>query len=228
MFRRGEKESGAELAAAAAAYEKAMSLEPPFPDAFFNAAFFYMEEKNYRRALECFSRYAELGEDEEKNGQARAIIKEITHNGLDDECFSEAYDAIKNGRETEGMENIKDFIERYPAVWHGWFMLGWALRKLERWQDGAAAFQKAVDLGGTASDTRNELAICLMETGGIAAARRELETALRDDPENIKIISNLGVLALKSGDTEQAKAFFRAVLELDSGDPVARQFLKNN
>ncbi|HCC37885.1 MAG TPA: hypothetical protein DEQ14_09865 [Treponema sp.] len=227
LHRRGEKEAFAEFQAAADAYENAMILQPPFPDSFFNAGFFYMEQKDYRRALECFSEYTGFGADDEKTKKARAIIKEIEDSGLDDESFTEAYKAVIDGREADGLENIKDFIERYPSVWHGWFVLGWALRKLRRWEDGAAAFQKAVELGGGGSDTRNELAICLMETGDYRAARRELETALRDDPENIKIISNLGCLAMKNGHNDEARAFFRAVLELDSNDPVAREYLEN-
>jgi Tfp pilus assembly protein PilF len=64
-----------------------------------------------------------------------------------------------------------------------------------------------------------------MELGDYRAARRELETALREDPENVKIISNLGVLAKKQGDDEEAAGFFRAVLELEPEDPIAREYL---
>jgi Flp pilus assembly protein TadD len=65
-----------------------------------------------------------------------------------------------------------------------------------------------------------------METGNYQAARRELETALRQDSENIKIISNLGLLAMKAGNDDEAAAFFRTVLELDPGDPVAKKFFE--
>jgi Flp pilus assembly protein TadD len=64
-----------------------------------------------------------------------------------------------------------------------------------------------------------------METGDTAGARRELERALTNDPENVKIISNLGVLALKNNEKEKAAAFFRTVLEIDSSDPVAKSYL---
>jgi Flp pilus assembly protein TadD len=66
-----------------------------------------------------------------------------------------------------------------------------------------------------------------MESGDLDGARRELETALQKEPENIKIISNLGILALKSGNTDEATAFFRTVLELDPDDPIANNFIKN-
>jgi Flp pilus assembly protein TadD len=81
-------------------------------------------------------------------------------------------------------------------------------------------------LGGDNSDTRNELAICLMETGDLKGARKELEIALREEPENVKIISNLGVLAMRSGDDDEAAAFFRTVLELEPEDPLAAAYLR--
>jgi Flp pilus assembly protein TadD len=152
-------------------------------------------------------------------------LKELKDSGLDDEKFINAHEFIKQGKIEEGLECIRDFLERFPLVWNGWFMLGWALRLLGRYKDGEAAFRKAIELGGGNSDTRNELAICLMEMGDITAARRELETALVTDSENVKIISNLGMLAAKNGESELAAAFFRTVLEIDSEDPVAKKYL---
>ena len=154
-------------------------------------------------------------------------LKEMTDNVLDDGSFKTAYEFICDGKAQEGLSGARDFLERHPRVWNGWFLLGWALRLLRRWEDGETAFRKAIELGGDNCDTRNELAICLMEMGDTAGARRELETALKEDPENVKIISNLGALALKTGEKEKAAALFKTVLEIDSNDPVAKKFLKN-
>ncbi|MDR2717904.1 MAG: tetratricopeptide repeat protein [Treponema sp.] len=224
LRRRDSAETEDAFQAAQAAYTEALSLHPPFPTAQFNAGFFYLSRKDFRRARECFSLYVDSGEDREKTEQAKSIIKDIDENGLEDESFINAYKFIQQGNEEQGMKNIRDYIEKYPSVWNGWFILGWALRRLGRWEDGAVAFSKAIELGGANSDTRNELAICLMESGDFKSARRELESALRDDPENIKIISNMGVLALKTGNDEEAAAFFRTVLELDPQDPIAHNF----
>jgi tetratricopeptide (TPR) repeat protein len=229
--RQGKSEAAAEYQAATEAYEKLLEMEPPFADALFNAGFFFLSQKDFSRARECFSCYVEIAEeasaaDEDKKTQALAVIKEITQSGLEDENFCEACALVRQGRENEGVLRIRDFLERRPLVWNGWFVLGWALRRLERWDVGAAALQKAIELGGSSADTRNELAICLMESGDLASARRELEAALREDPENVKIISNLGVVALKSGNKDEAEGFFRTVLEIDPADPLAREFLK--
>jgi Flp pilus assembly protein TadD len=125
----------------------------------------------------------------------------------------------------EGLPKIRKFLEKNPTVWNAWFLLGWGLRKLGRWEDGASAFRKAMELGGANKDTLNELAICLMESGNFKSARKELELALIEDPENIKIISNLGALALKAGDNREAAGFFRTVLELEPEDLIAREYL---
>jgi len=226
LQRSNGSEAAASFETAEAAYTEAMALHPPFPDAFYNAGFFYLGQKDYSRAKECLSRYLTISEDEAKTERASSIIKDIERCGLDDESLGKAYTLIQQGNEEAGMKSIRDFIEKRPSVWNGWFVLGWALRRLSRWKDGAAAFAKAIEMGGGGSDTRNELAICLMELGDFQGARRELESALRDDPENIKIISNLGVLAHKTGNTKEAAAFFRTVLEFDPEDPIAKNFLQ--
>jgi len=214
------------------AYEAAMSQKPLLPDTLFNAGFFFLRRKDFKRAEECFSAYISAGEDleeagipEEKIEQAKNISRDIKNQGLDDPVLKEAHDCISRGSDEAGLLKIREFIERHPKVWNGWFILGWALRKLGRYGDGLEAFRKAMELGRPSGagggDIRNEIAICLMETGDFSGARKELEHALREDPENTKIISNLGVLAQKSGNPEEAAAFFRTVLELDPDDPLA-------
>jgi tetratricopeptide (TPR) repeat protein len=156
-------------------------------------------------------------------------LEEIKNSGLNDENYKKANSLIREGKAQEALICIRSFIERYPLERNGWFVLGWALRILGRFKDGEAAFRKAIELGGEGSgancEARNELAICLMESGDIKGAQRELEAALKEDPENIKIISNLGVLAARKGEKDKAAAFFRAALEIDNNDPVARQYL---
>jgi tetratricopeptide (TPR) repeat protein len=235
LERRNASQAEAAFEAAGAAYTEALSASSEsgsrFPDTSFNAGFFYLSRKDFRRARECFSQFIDIGEDShyryrEKIEQAQSIIRDIDTSGLEDESFSDAYKFIQQGNEEAGMVSIREFIEKYPSVWNGWFILGWSLRRLGRWQDGIAAFGKALELGASGSDIRNELAICLMESGDLNGARRELETALRGAPENVKIISNMGVLALTNGNRDEAAAFFRTVLELDPEDPIAKELMK--
>ena len=222
-----------ENADALEAYQTALSAEPVLSDTLFNAGFFFMRHRDFTRAKECFSGYVSRAEKdgnpddipEEKKNQAQKIIRDISGQGFDDDSYREAYDCIIRGNDEKGLLKIREFIERHPKVWNGWFVLGWALRKLGRYSDGLEAFKKAASLGGANSDTCNEAAICLMELGDLKGARKELEQALQEEPANIKIISNLGVLAMRAGKKDEASAFFRTVLELDPADPLANHFL---
>ena len=216
--------------AAEAAFERA--LANPAPDTLFYAALFYEKQGNFAKASSCLESYLdssceedERDEEDEKFIKARELLAEIRTNGLDDETFTEAVELIRKGSGQEGINKARDFLEQHPRAGRGWFVLGWGLRCLLRWEHAAECFRKALDRGCVNADTYNELAICLLEQGDLAQAEKELEKALALEPENVKIISNMGMLAVKRGDNEKASAFFRAVLELDSDDPVANSFL---
>ena len=231
-----QSEQDAEVAwdAALEAYEEALAIKPPFPDALFNAGFFFIKQQNFTRARHCFYEYLAItatyndaekdDELKEKQKQAKVSLREIEKHKLDDALFQEAYNAVRADKAEEALPSIRAFLERHSEAWNGWFLLGWALRKLKRWDDGAATFQKALELGGDNADTRNELAICLMEMQDYPGARKQLEIALRREPENVKLISNLGVLALRKGDDDEAAGFFRTVLEIEPNDPMARKY----
>jgi tetratricopeptide (TPR) repeat protein len=226
-----------EYLVAEAAYGDALA-EDPIPDTLFNAGYFFLKRRDYGRALLCFRAYGSLEDqgngaggytvDPDKRENALSLTREIEEHGLEDEDFRDAWEHIRRGREREGMESVRRFLERRPGVWNGWFLLGWALRRLERWADARSSLEKALEMGGDTSDTRNELAICLMELNDYLGARRHLETALRRDVENIKIISNLGVLAMRTGNKGEAAGFFRAVLELEPEDPLARRYFEDS
>jgi tetratricopeptide (TPR) repeat protein len=232
--RRGRQDGEDPYRGALDAYEKVLALEPVLPDALFNAGFFFIKQENYRRALDCFSRYLPLAGNGDKKKKAQALLNDIEKRGLDDPAFREALDLLRTGDDEGGLYKIKEFIERRSSAWNGWFVLGWALRKLGRWKEGLDSFRKAAELKGASKsgglaegniEIKNETAICLMELGDYSSAKKELESALREDPENVKIISNLGVLAMKTGDSGKAAAFFRTVLDLDPEDPVAKEFI---
>ncbi|MBQ8678920.1 MAG: tetratricopeptide repeat protein [Treponema sp.] len=213
-------------------YREALDAEPVLPDAFFNAGFFYLKKREYKKAKDVFETYLALTcdvKDEElgengiyKKNRAQQVLNDISNRNMDDDHFKAAYDLINRGEEEKGLEEIRNFIEKNPSVWNAWFMLGWGMRKLGRFSEAKMAFEKALSLeGGETSDTYNELSICLLESGDIKGAKKLLEKALVKDNENTKIISNLGYIALKEGDPSMAAGYFQTVLEIDPGDKIA-------
>ena len=86
------------------------------------------------------------------------------------------------------------------------------------------AHATAADQAGMA-DTYNELAICNLELRDYAESERNLRAALQLDPENTKIMSNMGILAMKRGLLEEARRYFETIRELDPNDPLAPKYL---
>lgn len=213
-------------------YREAMNAEPPLPDAFFNAGFYFMKKHSYREAKDAFETYLaltcdvtddEMGENGVyKKERAQEIINNITNQNMDDEAFQKAYDLISGGQEEKGLAEIRNFLESNPKVWNAWFMLGWGLRRLERYADAAHAFNEALKFGGDSNaDTYNELALCLVQEKKFDEARASLFKAFELEPESTKIISNLGYLALAQGDKTAARNYFTTVLEYDPKDKIA-------
>lgn len=217
-------------------YKIAMQAENPAPDAYFNAGFFYLKQRNFARAKDVFETYLALissvtdensSENEQyKKNRAQEIIQDISSRNLEDEQFKAAYDYISSGEEEKGLEEIRAFLEKNPKVWNAWFMLGWGLRRLERWADAKAAFTQSVECGGDNVDTFNELAICHIELEEFVEARKLLVKALGIEPENTKVMSNLGFLAKRMGNISEAQRYFVTVLEFEPNDIIAQQALK--
>jgi len=207
-------------------YKNLLAMEPPFPPAYYHAAFFFVRKRSFDRAVSLFTSFIGLSEDETKVARAKEILKKLKELGYLDTTFKEAYDFIQMGDEEKGLGKALEFVKRYPDVWNGWFLVGWAHRKLGRWQEGAAAFARAIDLGSLETDTFNEMAICQIELDDLAGARTSLEKALRLEPENVKIIVNLGALAYRMGKKGEALGFFRSALEIDPDDALAQGWIE--
>lgn len=213
-------------------YTKAMSVEPPLADVYFNVGFFYMKQHKYREAKDAFETYIALtcdvnDEDLGENGvykkeRAQEIINFINEQNVDDEYFRAAYDLISHGQEEKGLEQIRLFIANNPKVWNAWFLLGWGLRRLERFSDAKQAFLECLKVGGDKNpDTYNELSLCHIQEKNFDEAQKCLLKALGMEPENTKVISNLGYLALAQGDVQGARNYFQTVLEYNPKDTIA-------
>ena len=218
-------------------YAQVMESDNAPPEVFFNAGFFFLKQRNFTRGKECFETYLaltcdisdeELGENGQyKRQRAQEIVMDINNRNLEDEQFKAAYDYILSDQEEKGLEEIRKFLEKNPRVWNAWFMLGWGLRRIQRWEEARDAFLQSIECGSTEPDTLNELAICYMELGEYAESKKCLIEALSLEPENTKYMSNLGYLALKQGNPQEARKFFLAVLEFDAHDKIALQMLED-
>jgi tetratricopeptide (TPR) repeat protein len=206
-------------------HKKALGIDPDFPEACYNAGYFFLRNGNIEKADEYLRRFLDISDDAKKKTAVSARLKSLSGRIRMDGLFKEAFDFIQLGKEEEGIKKIKVFLEENPDYANAWFLLGWAHRRLKQYDKGRDAFLRSLDLDTPHVDTLNELSICLMELDDFEGCRNRLIQALEMEPDNTKILSNLAILSLKEHREGDAAAIFTEVLKIDPDDPIATQYL---
>lgn len=212
------------------AYFRVLDLDPLHAETHINLAHFYLGQRRYADARPHLEVYVRHGKDDEQRADAQRILRQMSSDGLADDSFRAAYELIRDGADAEGLREIERFLELHPDVWQAHFLRGWGLRRSGAFAEAKLAFETVLAQGREAdaaglADTHNELAICNLELCCYDDAERNLRSALQLDPENTKIISNMGILAMKQGRLDDARRYFATIRELDPNDPLAPRYL---
>jgi tetratricopeptide (TPR) repeat protein len=132
----------------------------------------------------------------------------------------------REGRLVEAVAAYEEVLKRWPELAECWYNLALLQRQTGRFAPALAAYQQALDRGAKDPEeihlNRGVIyADCLRDD---AAAERELNAALRIQPNYVPAILNLANLKEDQGDKDKARAFYERVLRLDAGnaDALAR------
>jgi len=117
------------------------------------------------------------------------------------------------------MDRARDLLEEQQALNPtpvGQWYLASLYDALGNREARIAALELALEKSSTFAPARVDLAVDLAKNGDLQSARRELETALRDQPYYSKGHFNFGVLAWQDGRTEEALSAFGRAAAIDS------------
>ncbi len=228
-------------------YNTLICMEPPLPAVFFNAAVFFMGMRDYSKAKDLLETYIALKIDDESEDEmerlekAQSSLNYVNTQLLLGDTFKKGVQFIEEGKIDQALPLIYSFIREHEQNWNGWFLLGWALRLQKRWSEGEASLKKSLELykrtqssysalktecKAEYSEICNELSLCLIEEDKIDEACSVLEDAVSKDCENVKLICNLGILALKKKDITKAESYFRTALYIDPSDKISHVMLE--
>lgn len=208
-------------------YMEALRRHPDSANVRYNAAYFFLKIHNPVKAREHLTAFLHLVDENDKRVlRVRKVLESLDSEERKGQLFTEAYDAIRMNREEEGVALVRTLLEDHPESWESWFLLGWGLRRLERYEDAKLALEEALRKDDSKVDTCNELAICLMELKNFDQCRNMLQKALELEPDNIKIMSNLAILHMKMNRPDLAAGEMKKVLEINPEDPVAAAFFR--
>ena len=220
------RKAEAYASSAEAAYGELLSDASAPQDAWFQAGTFRYRRGRFLQAAETLESYLQAADEGPDKQEAQRLIRLCRDEGQSDTLYMEAYAALTENRVGEGIDMAREFLQERPKSWPAWFLLGWGLRLAENWSEAREALEKAREHGCRESNLYNELAICTRAQGDFDASASALEHALRTDPENIKILSNMAIVQMEKGDTAEAVRWLRTALTLEPGDPICTKLLE--
>lgn len=176
--------------------------------------------QNLEVAYEYLQSYLKLAPKSDKRDLIEKEFANLEHKVESDQTLNAAFDEMQLGNEQQALKLVNSYIETNPKVWSGYFIKGWALRRLENYEEAREAFLKCLELGEQNADIYNELSICALEMDQRDLAKEYLTIALELEEDNVKLLSNLAFLNLQDELYDEAKELLERALEIDKNDPA--------
>ncbi|AEC02155.1 tetratricopeptide repeat protein [Parasphaerochaeta coccoides] len=218
-----------------------LKIFPEQPHLLSELGSFHVEQGNLENARDYLERYLAATKDEEKKAKAsddgqeagpnkamvRKTLNEIESMMDNERLLTESWDFMNMGDEEKALERADAFIKKNPKVWNGWFLKGWAHRRLEQFEEGQKAFLTILELGEQNASVYNELAICARETGSRDLAKDYLGIALDLEEENVPIMANLAFMHLDDENFNEARVLLEKARRIDPQDPGVIQLMSD-
>jgi choline-sulfatase len=128
-----------------------------------------------------------------------------------------AIEESERGDRARALATLMDAARQDPAVAQTHFLAGSILGQEGRFREAAAALERTLALNPRYTAARFKLALARLRLGEHAAAERELDAVLKDEPDNVRAIHNLAAVAYSRGDLARAEALERRAIQLDAG-----------
>lgn len=200
---------------------------PKDPDLLCEAGYFHLYQGNTEATQSFFEQYLQVAPQGEKRTKVEKVYADITRKITNDTALLSAYDKIQMGEEDKAIEALDTYIGKNPSVWNAYFLKGWALRRLESFDEAKTAFLKCLSLGERDADIYNELSLCEFSLGNKELAKTYLDTAVDLDDTNLTYLSNLAYLHLKDQEYTEARRLLEKARSIDGEDPLIKQLMKD-
>ncbi len=183
-------------AEAAAAYRKAIALDPTIAEAHFNLGNVLCEMNESAAALDAYR-------------QAIAVRPDFV------EAYYNLADTLAgNGRLDEAAASYRKAVEIQPSIGDIHNNLGTVLIELGAFDEAIASLQKAVELSPASGEAFANLGTALKHAGRMDDAVSALKQASTLLPGSADAPFNLGMALMQSGRHEEAEAAYRQAMSL--------------
>ena len=198
------------------------TVRPDIVSTVLTAARLKVDQEQFSFAEELFLTLCAL-EPEEKTHRSNLALFYRTredHRLKGNETYSRALENIRKKNWDEGIAQIRSFLESHEDSSNGWFLLGWALRQNEKWDEALSAFTNAKVSAPPTVELLNEMALCESERGEWDQALACLDEGLEMEEENTTLLSNKAMVYLRMNDLSRAEDTLNRLREIDPEDPL--------
>jgi len=139
------------------------------------------------------------------------------------ENVSHANNLIATGKIREGVKILEEYVKEVPDNIYARGCLGQAYLSMSRIDDAEKTFLHMLEIGkkkvGAKVDPGHLVTLgrIYLRKHEFDKAKKQIDLALKMDPNLAGAISALGALAAAQGDREKAEAYYRKAIEMDPG-----------
>jgi len=137
------------------------------------------------------------------------LLQASSATGKEALCEKTASSLAREGKLDEGIDQIRQCIEKGSSRAKSHVVLGYLLLEKGEPQQAMASFEKALQLRPRSSDAKTGKGILLAQQGDLKGAEATLLDALKLNPDPARTYYELGILYQQLGDTQQAVDFFK-------------------
>ncbi|HEX2445064.1 MAG TPA: sulfatase-like hydrolase/transferase [Vicinamibacterales bacterium] len=127
-----------------------------------------------------------------------------------------AIEESERGDRARALATLADAAKQDPDVAQTHFLAASILGQEGRFREAAAALERTLALNPRYTAARFKLALARLRLRDHAAAERELDLVLKDEPDNVRAIHNLAAVAYSRGDLARAETLERRAVQIDA------------
>lgn len=139
-----------------------------------------------------------------------------------DDLFGRALRSLERGDTAGGISDLKAHLADEPEDDGAWLALGTAYASIGHFGDAARALKESVELDGDVVDSRLAYGRALAKLGKLDDAAFQLLRASKIDPDDGRVLYELGVVFYDKHLHDKAEGFLARAVEASSGGAKAR------
>lgn len=122
---------------------------------------------------------------------------------------------LEKKRYKRGFAIFQRLTEQFPSHFFVWYNFGLVSNILTRYEMAKTAYEMALSLSPHDSLARNELALTLYHLGQLNEAEKQIQTAIKEDPQNPLLHNTLGIINFNQENYPLAREEFKQATQLD-------------